>query len=109
MKNTYYILNKTEVLKLTESAYIALHEFDKEHAVHIVVEYNDGFILSVFNQGELRKARIDCSTDIRIALWSLLGLIGFDSVTNGQNKELAERVNAGENLHVFIAQEKKTA
>jgi hypothetical protein len=109
MKNTYYILNKTEVLKLTESAYIALHEFDKEHAVHIVVEYNDGFILSVFNQGELRKARIDCSTDIRFALWAQLGAIGFDSVTNAQNKEMAERVNAGENLHVFIAQEKKTA
>lgn len=74
-----------------------------------MVEYNDGFILSVFNQGELREARIDSSTDIHIVLWSLLGLIGFDSVTNGQNKELAERVNAGENLHVFIAQEKKTA
>lgn len=109
MKNTYYILNKTEVLKLTESAYIALHEFDKEHAVHIVVEYNDGFILSVFNQGELRKVRVDCSAYIREALWTQLGVIGFDSVTNGQNKELAERVNAGENLHVFIAQEKKTA
>ena len=112
MKNTYFLLNDTEVIKLTEAAYIALHAFSKLNAVRINVEYSrreDSFVLEVWNNGERQSIKVNDADDIRGELWKAFGNIGFDGVTNGQNKELARRVVAYENVHVFITQKKAEA